>query len=122
MVNLYRVTALLSAALLFMAQPLFARLVLPLVGGAPAVWNTCQVFFQVALLAGYLYAHASSQWLGTRVSALGVLPSAALGAVVRTHCFRRASALSVASACHRLVVTSTFLALPVSLSRSICTS
>lgn len=70
MVNLYRLTALLSAALLFMAQPLFARLVLPLVGGAPAVWNTCQVFFQVALLAGYLYAHASSQWLGTRRQAL----------------------------------------------------
>ncbi|MDZ4783516.1 MAG: fused MFS/spermidine synthase [Planctomycetia bacterium] len=66
MVNLYRVTAFLSAALLFVAQPLFARLVLPLVGGAPAVWNTCQVFFQVALLAGYLYAHASTQWLGPR--------------------------------------------------------
>ncbi len=66
MVNLYRVTAFLSAALLFLAQPLFARQVLPLVGGAPAVWNTCQVFFQIALLGGYLYAHASSHWLGTR--------------------------------------------------------
>jgi hypothetical protein len=66
MLNLYRVTAFLSAALLFLAQPMFARQVLPLVGGAPAVWNTCQVFFQVALLAGYLYADASTRWLGVR--------------------------------------------------------
>lgn len=66
MLHLYRVTAFLSAALLFLAQPMFARQVLPLVGGAPAVWNTCQVFFQVALLAGYLYADASTRWLGVR--------------------------------------------------------
>lgn len=66
MLNLYRLTAFLSAALLFLVQPMFARQVLPLVGGAPAVWNTCQVFFQVALLAGYLYADLSTRWLGVR--------------------------------------------------------
>lgn len=70
MLNLYRATAFLSAALLFMAQPMFARQVLPLVGGAPAVWNTCQVFFQLALLVGYLYAHFSTQSLGTRRQAV----------------------------------------------------
>lgn len=43
---------------------MFARMVLPLLGGAPAVWNTCLVFYQVALLAGYLYAHV----IGTRLA------------------------------------------------------
>src|SRR3954453_16229531 len=43
-----------------------ARLVLPLLGGTPAVWNTCMVFFQAALLAGYAYAHLAPAWLGTR--------------------------------------------------------
>lgn len=48
---------LLSAALLFSVQPLFARLALPLLGGTPAVWNTAMLFFQSALLLGYAYAH-----------------------------------------------------------------
>src|SRR5207253_1853837 len=39
---------------------------LPLLGGTPAVWNTCMVFFQAVLLAGYAYAHATSAWLGIR--------------------------------------------------------
>src|SRR5262249_34921516 len=47
-----------SAALLFCVQPMVAKMILPLLGGTPAVWNTCMVFFQLALLAGYLYAHA----------------------------------------------------------------
>jgi hypothetical protein len=55
-----------SAALLFVVEPMLARMLLPLVGGTPAVWNTCLVFFQAALLAGYLYAHASIKWLGRR--------------------------------------------------------
>jgi spermidine synthase len=42
------------------------KLILPLLGGTPAVWSTCLVFFQAALLAGYAYAHASTAWLGTR--------------------------------------------------------
>jgi hypothetical protein len=54
----YALTALLGAFLLFLVEPMFARMVLPLLGGAPAVWNTCLVFYQVVLLAGYLYAHA----------------------------------------------------------------
>lgn len=47
-----------SAALTFVLQPLFARMVTPLLGGSPAVWNTSMVFFQAALLVGYVYAHA----------------------------------------------------------------
>jgi hypothetical protein len=47
-----------SAFLLFLVQPMIAKMILPQLGGTPAVWNTCMVFFQAALLAGYTYAHA----------------------------------------------------------------
>ncbi len=59
-------TLFLSAVLLFLIQPMIAKAVLPLLGGTPAVWNTCMVFFQAALLAGYAYAHATTGWLGVR--------------------------------------------------------
>ena len=74
---LFSLTLFLSAALLFTVQPMFAKMVLPLLGGAPAVWNACLVFYQAALLAGYLYAHLSLQWLGARRQA--VLHLALLG-------------------------------------------
>src|SRR5262245_8641569 len=61
---LFSLTLFLSAALLFVVQPMFGKMVLPRYGGAPAVWNTCQVFFQAALLAGYMYAHV----VGTRLA------------------------------------------------------
>ena len=66
MLIVYAVTIFLSATLLFLVQPMFARMVLPLLGGAPAVWNTAMVFYQAALLAGYAYAHATTAWLGPR--------------------------------------------------------
>jgi len=53
----YGVAIFVSASLLFSVQPLFAKIVLPSLGGAPAVWSVALVFFQAALLAGYLYAH-----------------------------------------------------------------
>ena len=55
-----------SAALLFLVQPMFSKMVLPLLGGTPAVWNTAMLFFQAALLAGYLYAHLTSRRLSVR--------------------------------------------------------
>jgi hypothetical protein len=55
--TLFTLTMFWSAMLLFMVQPLFARMALPLLGGAPSVWNVALVFFQVMLLLGYLYAH-----------------------------------------------------------------
>ncbi len=67
---LFGVTLFVGAALLFCVQPMIAKLVLPRFGGAPAVWNTCMVFFQAALLAGYIYAHATTQWLGVRRQAI----------------------------------------------------
>ena len=66
MLVIFALSALTSAFLLFWVEPLFARLVLPLLGGAPAVWNTCLMYFQTLLLLGYLYAHASSRYLAPR--------------------------------------------------------
>src|ERR1044072_3563342 len=59
-----------SAALLFWVQPLVAKMLLPLLGGAPAVWNTCMVFFQSLLLGGYAYALLISQRLSLRNQAI----------------------------------------------------
>ena len=47
-----------NALLLFLVQPMFAKLLLPRFGGSPAVWTTCMLFFQSALLAGYAYSHS----------------------------------------------------------------
>ena len=54
----------LGAALVFLVQPMVAKMLLPLFGGSPSVWNTSMVFFQAALLAGYAYAHISTRLLG----------------------------------------------------------
>lgn len=51
----------LSALLLFSVQPLFTKMVLPRLGGSPAVWSVAMVFFQALLLAGYAYAHFLTQ-------------------------------------------------------------
>jgi hypothetical protein len=59
-----------SAALLFWVQPLVAKMLLPLLGGAPSVWNTCMLFFQSLLLAGYAYALFVSQRLSLRNQAI----------------------------------------------------
>jgi SAM-dependent methyltransferase len=56
--GLFAVTVFASAALVFMVEPMIAKLVLPLLGGGPSIWNTSLAFFQAALLAGYFYAHA----------------------------------------------------------------
>ncbi|WP_425991533.1 fused MFS/spermidine synthase [Brevundimonas sp. TWP2-3-2] len=54
---LFAVAIFTSAALVFVVQPMVTKLVLPMLGGSPSVWNTAMVFFQTALLAGYGYAH-----------------------------------------------------------------
>ena len=62
----YAAALFLSAALLFLIQPMIPRMILPFLGGSPAVWNTCMFFFQSLLLLGYLYAHSGSSWLGVK--------------------------------------------------------
>lgn len=61
---LYTATLFLGAFLLFWIQPMFAKIILPGLGGSPAVWNTAMMFFQTALLAGYAYAHLVAQTPG----------------------------------------------------------
>ncbi|WP_233494748.1 fused MFS/spermidine synthase [Ruegeria sp. A3M17] len=51
---------------MFFVQPLFAKLVLPQIGGAPAVWTTAMLFFQVVLIVGYIYAHVLTKWIPLR--------------------------------------------------------
>ena len=59
-VFLFASTLFLSATLMFILQPMFGKILLPLLGGTPAVWNTCMVFYQTLLFLGYLYAHRLS--------------------------------------------------------------
>src|SRR6266566_7395342 len=66
----YATTIFLTASLLFVVEPMFAKMVLPLLGGSPAVWNTCVLFFQSMLLLGYLYAHLGPRLLGVRRHAI----------------------------------------------------
>jgi hypothetical protein len=67
---LFAITVFVAAMLLFIVEPMFARMVLPLLGGAPGVWNTAMVFYQGALLAGYGAAHLAATRLSLRRQAL----------------------------------------------------
>lgn len=60
LVVLFASTLFISATLIFILQPLFGKLMLPLLGGSPAVWNACMAFYQVVLFLGYLYVHLLS--------------------------------------------------------------
>lgn len=70
-----------SAFLLFWVQPLAGKMLLPLLGGTPAVWNTCMLFFQALLLAGYAYALALTRWLSARAQGAVHLALLALAAL-----------------------------------------
>src|SRR6266436_6629465 len=70
-------TVLLGAFLLFLIEPLFAKLILPRFGGAASVWAACLAFFQCALLLGYLYADLTSRGLtAARLARRGSAPAA----------------------------------------------
>jgi len=64
---LFCVALFTGAALLFWIQLFVSKMLLPVLGGSAAVWNTCMVFFQVALLLGYLYAHAVDRKIQSRL-------------------------------------------------------
>src|SRR6476661_5782811 len=61
LLTVYTAAIFTSALLLFSVQPLFTKMVLPRLGGSPAVWSVAMVFFQSLLLAGYAYAHLLMQ-------------------------------------------------------------
>lgn len=75
MVAIFSLTVLVSAFLLFAVQPMVAKMLLPILGGSASVWNTAMVFYQGALLLGYLYAHGVSKKLSLRAQVVthGVL-------------------------------------------------
>ncbi len=66
MLVLFIAASFLSAFLLFSVEPLFAKMVLPVLGGSPSVWAVALCFFQASLLAGYAYAHLLACRLGLR--------------------------------------------------------
>jgi spermidine synthase len=87
-VPIFALTLFVSAFLLFLVQPLIAKAILPWFGGGAGVWTVCMLFFQVLLLAGYAYAHFSTNKLAPRkqvmlhllvfllaLAALPILPS-----------------------------------------------
>lgn len=83
MTILYAATSVLTAALLFLLQPMVARMMLPAFGGSPQVWTTTMLFFQTALLAGYGYTHVTTTRIDRRAQpwahlAVMVLPLALL--------------------------------------------
>jgi len=67
---LFATTIFLSALLLFWIELAMAKILLPRLGGTPAVWNTCMLFFQVLLLAGYSYVLMTTSWIGVRKQAI----------------------------------------------------
>jgi len=78
---IYALTILVSAFLLFQVEPVIAKIILPWFGGSAAVWTACLLFFQMALLAGYLYAHALIRYVKPRAQAavhVGLLAISAL--------------------------------------------
>ena len=79
---LFAATIFLSAFLLFEVQPIIAKIILPWFGGSAAVWTTCMLFFQVVLLAGYMYADFTSRLLTPR--AQGILHAALLALALLT--------------------------------------
>ncbi len=85
---LFAVTVFSSAFLVFLVQPMVAKLVLPLLGGSPSVWNASMAFFQIALLAGYGYAHALQRVASVRTQAAihcGALVVAAVALPLRVN-------------------------------------
>ncbi|HEV2531634.1 fused MFS/spermidine synthase [Phenylobacterium sp.] len=78
---LFAATVFASAALVFMVEPMVAKLVLPLLGGSPSVWNTSLAFFQFALLIGYGYAHLLQRMRSLRTQGVVHMAVVALAAL-----------------------------------------
>src|SRR4051794_11303097 len=84
------VSVFTSAFLLFLVEPMIAKMELPRFGGSPAVWNTCLVFFQILLLFGYGYSHFAARRMSLRNQllvhgALLLLPLAVLPPALPLH-------------------------------------
>ena len=78
---LFTVAVFASAGLVFLVEPMIARMVLPRLGGSSSVWNTSLAFFQAALLAGYAYAHLLQRLTSLKAQMLIHLAVLALAAL-----------------------------------------
>ena len=78
---LFAVAIFTSACLVFVVQPMAAKLILPTLGGSPSVWNASMVFFQTALLAGYAYAHLLQRLASLKAQVAAHLALLALAAL-----------------------------------------
>jgi hypothetical protein len=83
-VILFGLASFLASALLFSVQPMIGKMVLPVFGGTPAVWNTCLVFFQGTLLCGYLASHGVGLTALTGVRRVSVLYLVVFAALLTT--------------------------------------
>ena len=96
----FALTLFMSATLLFLVQPMVGRMVLPMLGGTPAVWNTCMVFYQTLLLLGYLYAHVVTTRVPARKQVkihLMVLAVPLIGMIIATILTYKHSPIAVLS-------------------------
>ena len=78
----YVAAVFLSAALIFLVQPMFAKMATPLLGGAPNVWNVSLVCFQAALLLGYAYAHLLNHFVKSLRQQIGIHAVLLAGAAI----------------------------------------
>jgi hypothetical protein len=62
LIVVFTLTTFWGSTLLFLLEPLFAKIILPIFGGSPAVWNTAMVFFQATLFLAYIYSHYVARW------------------------------------------------------------
>ena len=81
MAVLYSLALFVSAALLFVLEPMVGKALLPLLGSTPEVWNATVLFFQAALLAGYAFSHATTARLSPRAQSVLQVALIAVGAI-----------------------------------------
>jgi SAM-dependent methyltransferase len=92
---LFTLTVFVGSALVFLVQPMIAKMILPRFGGTPAVWNASVLFFQAALLAGYAYAHWSVRAFGVRRQSMAHLVLVALAMLTLPFALPAAGAVPV---------------------------
>jgi SAM-dependent methyltransferase len=111
--SLYALTIFLSAFLLFVVEPMVAKQLLPTLGGSSAVWTTCLVFFSIALLLGYLYAHwVSSRFTPIQQAVIHILLLTAALMMLGIHITPKPSAVSYHPALTVFRVLATVIGLP----------
>lgn len=109
MAAIYTLTSIISAFLVFFIQPVVAKIALPTLGGTPAVWSGCMVFFQALLLMGYLYAHVLTGKVAQKLQPAIHLTVLVIALMVFPLVFTRADAIDPVYSPLRWLLTMLFL-------------